>query len=236
MFTLMKEAMFRRSPAAISALLALAALVGAGSANALVFTTSASVQDFRFDAQDLVLYTNPSLDQIKLELTPNNEVILTSIEGAGFSRTEGGEVVGTLNLGGSKSGTDFRGKYTIFGSLTPSEQASTLERMEGTLDAMQSAPHGQSLAFLFVDGPATGILGTQYQSVGIYTHVAGLDVEDWLRQSSLITGSSARLMEPTASGQGLAGASNVSIPATPLLLLAGLLGLRALRAAAPRRC
>jgi hypothetical protein len=228
MFTLTKETMLRRSPAAISALLALAGLVVAGSANALVFTTSASVQDFRFDAQDLVLYTNPSLDQIKLELTPNNEVILTSIEGAGFSRTEGGTVLGTLNLGGSKSGEDFRGKYTIFGSLTPSEQASTLERMEGTLDAMQSAPHGQSLAFLFVDGPATGSLGAEYHSIGIYAQIAGLDVEDSARQASLMRGSIIPLTEP-ASAQGLARASAISIPATPLLLLAGLLGLRLAR-------
>ncbi|MCG6940768.1 MAG: hypothetical protein LJE69_05910, partial [Thiohalocapsa sp.] len=64
------------------AVLACVALFGAGGAAAEIFTTSASVQDFRFDELDHVLYTNPSLDQVSMELSADNRVVITSIDGA----------------------------------------------------------------------------------------------------------------------------------------------------------
>lgn len=221
---LMKEPVLRRSAAAIFALFA---LVCAGGASAKIFTTSASVQDFRFDDQDLVLYTNPSLDQVTLELTADNQVVLTSIDGAEYSTEAGGEVLGTLNLGGSSNGAGYSGSYMIFGSLPSGETSSFGKLMTGTLDAMQSAPDGLSLAFLFLDGPATGSLGTHYQSVGIFARVAGLDEEDWIRQYNSSASIMNLIAEP-APGQELVRPA-APIPATPLLLLAGLFGLRFVR-------
>lgn len=219
---LTKEPVLRRSAAAV---LALFALVGAGNAAAKIFTTSASVQDFRFDEQDLVLYTNPSLDQVSLELTPNNEVVLTSVRHAAVSLTRGGDVVGSLNLGGAGRGGNQGWDYMMFGSLPPSEQSSTGKLVRGSLEAMQSAREGDSLSFLFVDSPATGLRGAQYLSIGIFAHVAGLDVEQWIRQHD----SAASFMNLAAEPSAPNPAQQIPTPTTPLLLLAGLLGLRYVR-------
>jgi hypothetical protein len=222
---LMKEPVLRRSAAVV---LALVALVGAGNATAKIFTTSATVQDFRFDPQGLVLYTNPSLDQVSLELTPDNQVVINSMRQAEFSLSRGGNVVGSLNLGRADRDGKRSWDYMIFGSLPPSDESSTGKLVRGSLDAMQSAPEGDSLSFLFVDGPTTGMLGGQYASIGIFAHVAGLDVEEWTRTAALERGSIMNLLaaEPANAPNP---AQQVPLPTTPLLLLAGLLGLRYVR-------
>jgi hypothetical protein len=223
--------MFDHQPAlrrGAAAVLTCAALLGAGTASAKIFTTSASVQDFRFD-QDRVLYTTPSLDQVSWELTESNQIVMTSIDEAELRTGLGndGEVVGTLNLGGGMGPDGYQGQYeyTMFGSLPPAEQTSIVELVSGALDAMQSAPNEQSLAFLFSGGPATGSAGTLYQSVGIFAVVYGISDMDWLAQY-VRGGGQSPLAFTTASVDGPDNLPAAPLPATPLLLLAGLLGLR----------
>lgn len=207
------------------AVLACVALFGAGGAAAEIFTTSASVQDFRFDELDHVLYTNPSLDQVSMELSADNRVVITSIDGADVSTDPGGnDVVGKLQLTGTRVGDGYRGEYYLhFGTMIDTETASTSYLMNGALDAMESGTDDDGLKFLF-SGPTTGAKGTEYQRFGLFAEVAGIGVEDWLNQYD----ASASTMNLVASADTDPDFSSPAapIPATPLLLLTGLFGLR----------
>jgi hypothetical protein len=225
--------MFKTDPVTrlgAAAVFACVALVGPGDADAKIFSTGDSVQDFRFH-QGRVLYTNPSLDQVTLELTPDNRVVLTSIdvEGAALrSAPDGrGNIVGTLDLrGGVGNDGSFAGNFMIFGSRPSDNQSSTRALVSGTFDAMQADDDDQSLGFLFGNALATGQMGTQLRDIGIYALVAGLSEQEWIERYSDQSGLQGLM---SASNEDPASPQAVPLPATPLLLLAGLVGLGFLR-------
>lgn len=215
---------------AMAMMLACGALIAAGNASAKVFQASATVPDFRFDPdREEVIYSTPALGQMTWEFTESNELVITSIDEAEVRNglDEGSSVVGRLNLTGNRQGETYHGElqYTIFGTLTSSDAASTTELVTGSLDAMQSSSDDQSFTFLFSGGPATGSAGSLYQSVGIYAVVYGTSESDWLAQHN------SDPLQHTFSAQrdDPSGAGAAPLPATPLLLLAGLAGLRWVR-------
>jgi hypothetical protein len=115
----------------------------------------------------------------------------------------------------------------IFGSLPPVDDLDQATLMAGTLDAMQVDEHAGSLDFLFSGTGTTGTLAQQYQSIGIYAHVAGLDDIEWVRgymdQPGSIIGT---LGDPSMPEQGTPSpTAAIPAPATALLILAGLFGL-----------
>lgn len=208
-------------------LLAFVALIGAGVASAKPFTTSDSVKDFRVD-QDKILYTTPSLDQVTWDLTERNQVVIIEKAELRTGPSQDSDIAGTLNLKISLWDKGSRGRYMIFGSRDSGDSESTTRLMSGTLEAMQSASDEESLAFMFTGRPTTGSDGIAYQSIGIYASVYGMKDRDFLRH---INRQSLSSTGPTqASASGLSGSSGeMPLPATPLLIIAGLVGLGILR-------
>ncbi len=209
--------------------LACFALFGAGSASAKIFRTSASVQDFRFDGLGDVLYSNPSLDQVSMTLSEDNQVVLTAVGNAAVSTDpEGVDRVGKLQLTLDEDGGRSQPRYYLqFGSLLDQSSASTGYLVNGVMDAMESGRDQEGgLMFLFA-GEVTGVRGTEYQRYGLYSDVAGVDDVQWISQHDA-SASALNLVVRVASEPDLASPA-APIPATSVLLLAGLIGLRLAR-------
>jgi len=221
--------------------LALVGLIGAGVASAKPFTTSDSVKDFRMD-QDKILYTTPSLDQVlwqltedqgSWQLTERNQVVIIEQAEVRTGSSKDSDIAGTPSLKISLWDKGYRGRYMIFGSRDSGDSESTSRLMTGALEAMQSAGDEASLAFMFTGRPTTGSDGITYQSIGIYASVYGISDQDFLahynRQPLSIP-----LGAPSSRGRMDREATNASagetpLPATPLLVIAGLVGLGILR-------
>jgi hypothetical protein len=224
---------FRCGAAGVVALLA---LVYAGGAAAGMFTTANSLADFNIDwSEDRVIYASPSLDQVALEIREtDNKVVLTSVDAAPVQTwTDGGGWHGQVTLAAAGGQGTGDGSYLAFGALQ--EFGTTGEGVEMTLDAMESAGGDATgvagypswLGFLLT-GPSTGAYANDLRAYGVYVHVAGLTEEYWARL--LESGSVTNLLE--APGARLASAeygAEMPTPATPLLLLAGVVGWRMMR-------
>lgn len=228
---------FRCGAAGVTALIA---LVYAGGAAAGMFTTAATLSDFNIDwSEDTVIYVTPSLDQVKLRVDDaDNKVVLTSVDGAS-AKTEGknGGWSGSLTLMGERGvrgAKSYDGSYTTFGALQ--EFQSVGEGVEMTLDAMESTggdPAGDSgfpswLGFL-LSGPTTGVHANDLRVYGVYVYVAGLNEEHWAR---LLQSDKTGNLLDLARAAPVAGGDNraeMPTPATPLLLLAGMIGWRIMR-------
>jgi hypothetical protein len=207
-----------------AAIVAILALVCAGNASANMFSASESMSDFRF-RNGRVVYTDPDLRDAKLEFADNG-VILSSTEAGIEGGNRPGEVIGRLNLGGkgARNG-NFPGQYTSFGSRQSASESSTTRLIEDTLDTVQPDGAEQSLGFLTMNTLTTGDLGTKLLSEGMYATVAGLTEQEAMMQRKL--GKAAFPVNAPDDPDGVSSsASAVPIPATPLLLLAALVGLR----------
>jgi hypothetical protein len=175
---------------------------------------------------------------VEFEIAPtDNTVILTAVEGA---EAQAGLAPygwhGTLTLRGeqvNKGLSSADGGYVAFGTLQEFDTVG--EGIEMTLNAMESAGGGPSgaggypswLGFLLT-GPSTGANGNDLRSYGVYVHVAGLTEEYWATLLESNPGGS--LMASSAAA--VAGAeydAAMPTPATPLLLLAGMVGWRLMR-------
>ncbi|MBK1630983.1 hypothetical protein CKO31_09570 [Thiohalocapsa halophila] len=211
-------------------LVVLVALFGAGVATAKPFTTSDSVKDFRMD-QGKILYTTPSLDQVSWQLTERNQVVMIEQAELRTGLSSDSAVAGSLNLKISRGDKGSRGRYMIFGSRDSGDSESTSRLMTGALEAMQSASDEESLAFMFTGRPTTGSDGITYQSIGIYASVYGINEQDFLahynsQPLSIPLGAQSSRMDRQAAN---APAGEAPLPATPLLVIAGLVGLGILR-------
>ncbi|ESQ13959.1 MAG TPA: hypothetical protein DIW77_06025 [Chromatiaceae bacterium] len=106
-------------------------------------------------------------------------------------------------------------------------KVSTQEIVKETLEAMQAEADGNTLGFLFDDKNVTGSEGLELQGTGVYTVVAGINLQTWVE--SYGNGSMASLaaeLDALPASADSAMTSAAPAPATALLLLAGLLGLR----------
>ncbi|WP_462328271.1 hypothetical protein [Thiohalocapsa halophila] len=210
----------------------LVALFGAGVATAKPFTTSDSVKDFRMD-QGKILYTTPSLDQVSWQLTERNQVVMIEQAELRTGLSSNSDVAGSLNLKISRGDKGSRGRYMIFGSRDSGDRESTSRLMTGALEAMQSASDEESLAFMFTGRPTTGSDGITYQSIGIYASVYGISDQDFLpHYNSQPLSIPLGAQRPTGRRDRQAAnapAGEAPLPATPLLVIAGLVGLGILR-------
>jgi hypothetical protein len=228
---------FRCGAAGVTALIA---LVYAGGAAAGMFTTAATLSDFNIDwSEDTVIYVTPSLDQVRLRVDDaDNKVLLTSVDDANAKIDDkDGDWSGSLTLMGErgvKGPTSYDGSYTTFGALQ--EFRSVGEGVEMTLDAMESTggdPAGDSgfpswLGFL-LSGPTTGVHANDLRVYGVYVYVAGLTEEYWARL--LQSDNRSSFLEPTSALNVASGDNRAEMPtpATPMLLLAGMIGWRIMR-------
>jgi hypothetical protein len=229
------DPVFRYGAAGVAAL---AALVCAGGAAAGMFTTADSIADFNIDwAEDKIIYAAPRLDQVELRISGiDNTVVLASVDRAVaklWSEDSDTDWTARLTLSGARAGsqpTAYKGSYTTFGTLQ--EFDSTLDGVEMTLNAMESAGgdptpagHPTWLGFL-LSGPSTGSDANDLLAYGVYVYVAGLTEEYWseLQQS----GSIPNLPEFATTQARTANDAEMPTPATPLLLLAGMVGWRIL--------
>jgi hypothetical protein len=215
-----------------AALLGLVAATLAQQAGALMFATEDAIADFTFEDEDVV-YTTPSLGEARLVLTDGNAVRLTLRDADGTETAFDPEsgFSASLNLGVelSDSGVS-KGDFMIFGSIPRPDDSGVVELMSGTLDAMQVDSDDESLAFLFAGKAITGSLAVQFQSVGIYAHVAGIDAVDWVGQYGQGSIMNLALNDiDAATSPALDASPAAPVPATAGLLLAGLLGLRLTR-------
>jgi hypothetical protein len=207
-------------------LLACIALTGAG--NGVAKTMPTTLPDFSFTDAGEVVYSPPSLDKITVRVDDNEVVITPTTDEDLYNKPIDSGGTGNLNLGSDLNGNSRDGLYLIFGARQPTEGTSTVEVVEGTLDAFKSNVDKDPLLYIFSGVAATGAEGVQYQSVGIFAWVAGLDDESWIRQHDAAQGSYTQLLsggplsEPTDRNE-------TPIPATPFLILSGLLGLGWLR-------
>ena len=207
----------------------LSLLAGASPAGAGMFATEATLADFTF-ADGRVVYAIPSLDDASLELTSENAVQIrmpdTGANSGAFDPEAG--FTAQLNLGAKLIGAaPSAGKFMIFGSIPSAMDADTSELTSGTFDAMQVDSNDESLGFLLDDKAVIGRLARKYQSIGIYARVGGIDDVEWIRQYD----SSASIMNLATDGSDAGGVGEMSAPATPvpataLLILLGLCGLR----------
>jgi hypothetical protein len=221
----MYQTSHRRSLACALAVLAAAC---AGEAFAGMFATEAAVGDFTFE-RGQVVYTLPSVAELQRGLASDSVLGPSAVGGS--SSTDLARFNPRLRVGPSPDDSQRPGAGGVmtFGSIPPAEDSDTLELMKGVLDSMQIDGGDDSLAFLVPDSSATGALANEFRSFGLYSVVSGLDVVDWLGQHSS-AGSVSDLtfsqLEREAAGQGAGGTSAIPSPATPLLMLAGLLSLR----------
>jgi hypothetical protein len=207
-------------------LLACIALTGAG--NGVAKTMPTTLPDFSFTDAGEVVYSPPSLDKITVRVDDNEVVITPTTDEDLYNKLIDSGGTGNLNLGSDLNGNSRDGLYLIFGARQPTEGTSTVEVVEGTLDAFKSNVDKDPLLYIFSGVAATGAEGVQYQSVGIFAWVAGLDDESWIRQHDAAQGSYTQLL----SGGPLSeppDRNETPIPATPFLILSGLLGLGWLR-------
>lgn len=211
--------------------LSLLATAAASPASAGMFATEATLADFTF-ADGRVVYTVPSLDSASLELTAENAVRLRRPDadaGAGAFDPESG-FTAQLNLGASVLGTaPSTSQFMLFGSIPRAADSDIGDLTNGTFDAMQVNSKDESLGFLLDDRTVTGRLARKYQSIGIYARIGGIDDIEWIRQYD----SSASIMNLAADGAAddAPPAPPMSVPATALLILSGLFGLRYCRRA-----
>jgi hypothetical protein len=213
---------------AVTGVIALLTLVGAAGASAKMLT--AKVDDFRFDGKErTVQYTNPSLDLVVPMLATEDRVGSAPVdEGengsvAGESRLR--DIVDRLDLDVRSEPWRNDAAYLRFGTLPSLKDDSTASLTTLTVGAMQATANDLSLAFMVADRPAVGNLAKKILSARIYTEYAGIPLEDSVRLTGgegLIGG---ELAPPQAGAGGAAGGTAVPIPATPALLLAGLIGL-----------
>lgn len=218
----------RRSAAG---LLLLLAVVGAGPATATIIPTAGTIKDFTF-VEGEVNYDIPLIADMGLVLSSGNDIELT-VRGADgntgvFEPASGftAKLSWRANLDRNIPGF-VGGEFMVFGSLPSAEDSDRATLMAGTLDAMQADGDSGSLAFLFSGQTTTGTLAQQYQSIGIYAHVAGLDDVVWARGYMDQPGSIVGTLGDASMGRQNAPSPTAAIPvpATPLLILAGLFGL-----------
>jgi hypothetical protein len=221
----------RRSAAGLLVLLAVA---GSGPVAAGMFATEGAIANFTFIGGK-VDYSTPSIGEMALVLSSENTVELSVRDAGGntgvFDPQSGFTAKLNLNAKLNPDRSRFAGgDFMIFGSIPTAEESGQATLMEGTLDAMQEDDDDAgSLDFLF-SGTRTGTTGTlaqQYQSIGIYAHVAGLEDIEWVRgymdQPGSIIGT---LGDPSMPEQGTPSpTAAIPAPATALLILAGLFGL-----------
>ena len=225
--------MFRKRPVwscSAARVVVCAALLGAGDAAANMFSTSDSLRDFVFNNLGDVVYSNPALDQVSLELSANNEVLITSVNNADLSTDpNGGDVVGKLKLTRDEDEDGDRAEYYLFGSLPDPDKESTGYLVTGTMDAMQSGSENQGLSYLF-SGRVTAIEGVKYQQFGLFAEPFAIDEVLWATQYDP-SASALNLYLKVTSANDLSdtAGSEMPVPATPFLLLAGLIGLRLAR-------
>jgi len=209
--------------------LSLLAASAASPAGAGMFATEATLADFTF-ADGRVVYAIPSLDDASLELTSENAVQIRMPDAGANSGAFDPQAGFTaqLNLGAKLVGAaPSAGKFMIFGSIPSTTDADTSDLTSGTFDAMQVDSNDESLGFVLDDRAVTGRLARKYQSIGIYARVGGIDDVEWIRQYD----SSASIMNLATDGMETDADSELSAPATPvpataLLILSGLFGLR----------
>lgn len=215
-----------------TSLLAVALLLATPAASGGMLSITDALADFTFD-NGRVDY-QPTLAESDLRIDADNAVRLAGASRHGVEPAPDGPVGfgGKLRLRADVGGGDLlEGDFNIFGSLTPASKEATATLIGGTLDAMQVSTDGDTFGFLLGDKGATGALAQQYRNIGIFTTVAGIAEEEWVRDFD----SSASLMNLIRTGDPNAGVNAdptnrpVPVPATPLLLVSGTLMLLVLR-------
>lgn len=194
----------------------LPAIAGAG-----MVPLSGAVPDFQFNG-NAVDY-DLSLRHGRLTLNPENMLRFTVQAGPG-ARDET-----PLRLrAGRRGGELLAGQFNVFGSLTPARDEAVTGLVTASVAAMQAGEQGDLLGFMLVGKPATGTLAQQFRNLGVYTSVAGVPDEDyWAAHDG---GGSLMSLRPAGGVIEVpAGSVQTPLPATPLLLAAGLGALVGLR-------
>jgi hypothetical protein len=233
---LSNQPVLRRGAAGISAFLA---LIYAGSAAAGIFSTDKMLGDFNVDRDnDRIIYSHPSLDRVELRTSAtDNRLTVVAVK-----RGEPEDAEPSRGWGGSKlrlstdRGAGWPKSYVqTFGVLQ--EFDSVGDGVKVTLEAMESDGenpthpngHPMGLGFLLA-GPGTDAHTTRLRKYGLYGHPHGVREEEWAARMQ--TGASSIVnmeSDPTTQVAGAPSSGEMPAPATSVLLLAGLLGWRAVR-------
>jgi hypothetical protein len=217
-------------------MVAYAALFGAGSASAGMFATPEGLPDVSVD-DDQVVYTTPNLNDISLQITASNKLVLMSARNGGVRSNDRWRE--RLNLGGSRRGGGRSGNflghersYVTFGGLQPAASLSATENVSASLLAMASGENDKgSLYFLLRGRTTTAREGLLNQSNGLYDELPGLPPERSARMMAEHRGASSNLPAgpPVDSSDP---SSEMPVPGSAMLLVAGILGWRLIHRAA----
>jgi hypothetical protein len=229
------DPVFRCGAAGLAALLA---LVCAGGATAGMFTTASAMPNFNIDLdENRVIYDGPALEDVQLVINEsNNQVVLTSADSAAvkiWGEGSDGNWAAKVTLKGAPGANgpnSYDGSYVTFGTLQ--EFQSTSEAVDMTLSALgyasapsSSAAHPNWIGLL-LSGPSTGSQANNLLAYGLYVYFAGLNEEHGAQRHQ--RGSRSNL--PDSDISTVASVSpEVPTPATPLLLMAGMIGWRIMR-------
>lgn len=209
-------------------LIALLILVCAGSAEARMGKTEEAVRNFRIYG-DSIAYDLPTLGNASMSLSSDNKLEIQQTVSELKSRVSPANVRVNPNeaRASRRAYASNRQQFLAYGSLPMLNKVSTQEIVKETLEAMQAEADGNTLGFLFDDKNVTGSEGLELQGTGVYTVVAGINLQTWVE--SYGNGSMASLaaeLDALPASADSAMTSAAPAPATALLLLAGLLGLR----------
>jgi hypothetical protein len=215
---LMSQPVLKRRAALV---FACAALIGTGSASAMMFDTAAAHEDFDVDpVNGEVRYSDPAPGGKVPMVTAQNEVVLVS-------EPPGNGTGGALQARDLSAQLDLKGAggnsadYAGFGALPAAAGTPTGELVLDSLAAMEEGG-AQRLAFLSEDRSLPGNVAIKYMKYGVYAAAAGVEHLE-------VDGSLMNLLGDDGAGGRPETAPAAPIPATALLLLSGLFSWRMLR-------
>lgn len=186
---------------------------------------SMAVDDFVF--KNGAIDYSPTLDRVTLESSDLSGARQTTL-GAGTPAIGLAEEPTTeLKLRADTAGSDLlQGRFNIFGSLNSAAEASVPALIEESFDAMQTRRVSDDFGFLFVGGSHPGDVALRLLKVGLYTHVSGSPPEESLRvfEASRLDVNLSSVDKMFASERRVMD-DPIPVPATPLLLMLGMLSL-----------
>lgn len=137
------------------------------------------IANFQFEGANVDY--NPDPDKVFVTFD-NPQVTLSTADNSAAPETyrSANGLQSALFLDSSSLGDLLRVSFNTFGSLPPVEGASPVDLIQGSALAMG----GKNLQFIVDTAPVPGSLASRFRDARVYTTVAGLSLEDWLRPYS----------------------------------------------------
>ena len=193
--------------------------------NAFAGMLSMAVDDFVF--KNGAIDYSPTLERVTLESSDLSGARQTTL-GTGMPASGPvDELTNELKLRADTGGSELlHGRFNIFGSLNSAAEASVPELIEESFDAMQTRRVSDDFGFLFVGSSHPGDVALRLLKVGLYTHVSGSPPEESLRvfEASRLDVNLSSVDKMFASERRVMD-EPIPVPATPLLLMLGVLSL-----------